>query len=105
VALGHDQDGSDQPFDHARTRGEDLAPAQFVRQRRDDSEGVRRRQRHRQKPSQHLAAMAVRIHLEAEPLPQPVKLLAPRLGPGRIRGESGGARSPQGRQQPMSSGG
>jgi hypothetical protein len=88
VSLRHNQDGGDQPFDHARTWGDDLAPAQFVHQRRGDSDSVRG-QRYGQQPSQPLTAMAVRVHLEAEGLPQPVKLLAPCLGPGRVPPEHG----------------
>ncbi len=34
VALGHDQDRGDQALDHARTGGDDPAPAQLVHQRR-----------------------------------------------------------------------
>ena len=91
MAFGHDQNGGDQPFDHDGTGRDDPAPAQFVHQRRGDSDSVRRGQSHRQKPSQHLAAMAVRVHLEAERLAQTVELLAPRLGAGGVGGEGVGA--------------
>lgn len=91
VALGYDQDCRDQALDHARARSDDPAPAQLVHQRRGDRQRVRGGQRHRQQPSQHVAAVSRGIHAEAERLAQVVELLLPGLPPGGVGGQRVGA--------------
>ena len=84
VAFGHDQDRGNQALDHARAGGDDSAPAQFVHERRGDGEGIRGGQRHRQQPSQHLAAVPGCIHAKAKRLAQSTELLVAGLEPGGV---------------------
>ena len=82
----------------ATRRSTTLGPGAMIRRRRNssisvssDRHGVGGGQRHGQQPGKHVAALSGSEHAKAERFTQPIKLLAPGLGPGCISSKRIGA--------------